>query len=163
MHALAGARQNIVGDRRLSGRGRRGFTWRLKSGLQRTNGIFECEAVRFEDFGGYASRVANDCGEHNGAINIAAAAASRGGGCRFEDAPHLRGDAEGILRHAMLLGVLQNAGDDVALDPLAADMARVEHGESVRVVTQGREQMLKRNLRRARASGEFSATSQCRR
>lgn len=159
LHALAGAGQDIVGDGRLR-LGLRWFPRRIKRGLKRANGIFKSQAVRFENFSGDASGVAHDSGEHDGAVDIAPAAAPRRGCCCFQNAPDLGRDAKRILRSCARLRALQNLGNDVAFDPFTADLARIEHRDGVRIVTKGRQQMLKRDLRRTRCAGKLGATRQ---
>lgn len=145
LHALTGAGQDIVGDGRL--RLRRGcFAGRCERRLKRANGVFEGQAVGFENFSGNASGVSHDRGEYDGAVDIAPAAASGRSGRCFQNAPNLRRNTERILRGCAGRGGFQYAGDDVALDPFTADLARVEHGDGIRVVTEGCEQMLKRDL-----------------
>lgn len=140
----------------------RGFA-RCQRSLQGTNGIFKGEAVRLEDFGGDASGVTDDGGQNDGAVDVSPAASS----CRrrrgLQNAAYLDRDAERILRRGRSLRRLQDAGDDVGLDPFTADLARVEHRSGIRIVTKGREQMLERNLGRARGAGELGAARQRRR
>ncbi|WP_290979757.1 hypothetical protein [Hyphomicrobium sp.] len=146
MDALARPRQNVVGQRRLRLLRRCSFAWRLEGLLQGADGVLECQPVGFQDLGRDASGVANDRGKHNCAVDIAPAAAPRRRCRRFKDATHLSRYAKRILWDRVLLSRLQNAMNCVAFDSLAADMARIEHGEGIGIVTQGGEQMLKRHL-----------------
>jgi hypothetical protein len=133
--------------------------WRER-GLKRTNGILESQSVRFENFSRDAAGISDDGGEHDSAVNLAPAASPGSGGGCFKDAPYFDRDAKRILRGSVLRNILQHAGNDVGLDPLTADMARIEHRHGLRIVAEGSEQMLKRNLRRASRTGELGATSQ---
>lgn len=147
LHAFAGAGQDIVGYGRLGLLRRRWcFTRRIERSLKRTNGVFEGQTVRFEDFSGNASGIADDGGEHDGAVDVTPAAATRCGRCGFENAANLGRDAERILRRCTARSAFEHAGNDVAFDPFTADMARVEHGNGIGIVTKGCEQMLKRDL-----------------
>lgn len=145
LHALTGAGQDIVGDGRLRLR-RCHFAGRCERRLKRANGVFEGQAMGFENFRGDASGISHDRGEHNGAVDIAPAAASGRSGRCFQNAPNLRRNTERVLRGCAGRGCFQYAGYDVAFDPLTADLARVEHGDGIRVITEGCEQMLKRDL-----------------
>ncbi len=156
MHALASPGQDVVGHGRLSRR----LARRRQRRLQGANGILEGEAVRLQDLGGDASRVSNDGGEYDGAVDVPPAASARSGCGGLQNAPHFDRNAKRIMRSRLRTYAFQNAGNHVSLDALAADVAGIEHGQSIGVVAEGREQMLKRDLSRAHRSGELGAASQ---
>jgi hypothetical protein len=139
------------------------FARGLKSRLESADGVFEGQAVGFEDLCRGASRVTDDGRQHDGAVDITSAAAPGGGGGSFQNAPHLDRDAERILLSGWGLGACQDAGDDVAFDAFTTDMARVEHRNGVGIVAEGGEQMLERNLWRSGRFRELGAASQRRR
>lgn len=109
----------------------------------------------FENFGGDASRIADDCGEDDGSVYVAPTASTGRRRRGFQDTLYLGRYAERLLRNRRVLHPLQDAGDHISLDSLAVQTTGVEHRHGVRVVTKGREQMLKRNLRCPRCSGKF--------
>jgi hypothetical protein len=165
LHALPRPRQHVIGNGRLrlNLRLRRCFTRRRQRRLEGAYGVLEGEAVRFQNLGGKASRVTHDGGQYDGAVDVPPAASARS--CRrgLENAPHLNRDAKRIGRRRAGLRAFENTRDDVALDPFSADVAGIEHGHGIRIVAESREQMLKRDLSRARCAGEFGAASQRRR
>jgi hypothetical protein len=156
LNALTGPSEHVVGDRRLN----RGFAHGRQRRLQRPDGVIECQSVRLEDFRGIASCIADDGGEHDGAVDIAPAASACRGCGRLQDAPHVLRDAERVLRVRRWLGTLQDTRDDIGFEALAVDMARIEHGDGVGVVAESREQMLKRHFSGARRPGEVGAPCQ---
>jgi hypothetical protein len=161
LNALARAGENVIGDRRVH---RWSFLWRRQCRLQCPDRVVERQPVRFEDFRGIASGISDDGGEHDGSVDIASAASACCGCGRFEDTPNVLRDAERVLRvRGLVRRALQDAGDDVGLETLAVDLARVEHGLGVWIIAESREQMLKRDIGRACCSGKVGAARQRRR
>ena len=82
LNALSGAGENVVSNGDL----RRNVSHRRKGRLQGPDGIVEVQSVRLQYLGRHAARIADDGCEHDCSIDIAPAAASCGGGGRFENA-----------------------------------------------------------------------------
>lgn len=143
MNAFAGAGEHIVGDggRRLRG-GCGRFTRGGQCRLQSTDGVVKGQAMGFENFGGHASRVADDGGEHDCAVDVPPAASARGRCSGFQYAADVFRYAKRILRVRRRLRACQHARDDIGFQPGAVDLARVEHGAGIGIVTKGGKQML---------------------
>ena len=157
LHALAGAGENVVSNGDL----RRNVSHRRKGRLQGPDGIVEVQSVRLQYLGRHAARIADDGCEHDCSIDIAPAAASCGGGGRFENASDVvryGKSAAGwrLTLHAALIGSRSHIG----AKPLDVDLTRIENSNRVGVVAQRMKQMLQRHLTRPRRLGELGATRQ---
>jgi hypothetical protein len=113
-----------------------------------------------ENLCGHASGIADDGGEHDGAIDIASTASPRRRcGC-LQDAPDVLRHAERVLRVRRLLRALQDTRDDVGPKTLGVDLTRIEHGDGVGIVAESREQVIERHVGRACRAGEVGAARQ---
>ena len=117
--------------------------------------------MRLQNLSRRAARVADDGGEHDGAVDLAPAAAPCGGGGCFEntsDVLRYGQTAAGwsLTLHAALIGSRCHIG----AKPFDVDMARIENCDRVGIVAQRPEQMLKRHLARPRRLGELGAARQ---
>jgi hypothetical protein len=110
--------------------------------------------MRLQNAGGCAASVADDRGEHNGAVDVAPAAASRGGGGGFENALD-------ILRYTKLARwsplawarPLHRPRCNARAKPLHIDVARIENGNRIGVGTKRLEQMLQSHFSRSHRFG----------
>jgi hypothetical protein len=158
LHAFPGARQNIVGDRRLSGGspGRR----RSKRGLQSANRAVERQPVCLQNVGGQTAPVAHNRGKNDSAIDVPASAAPRRRSGRFEDAPHVRRDAEAGRRLVRIDARLRELPHHIRLERRDINVAGVQHRDGVRIVAERRQQMLERDIGRTGASRELGPARQ---
>lgn len=159
LDAFACPGEYVIGD----GRGRpcRYVARRRQCGLQGPDGVIECQPVGFENLCGRASRVADNCGQHDRAVDIAPAASARGRSRSLEDAPNVLRYAEGIMTFRRRFSALQDARDDISLQAFSVDLASIQHRGRIGIVAEGREQMLKRNLCRAARPGKVGPPCQC--
>lgn len=90
LHAFPRPRQNIIGDRRLSGGGALWRRCRRQRLLERANRAVERQSMRLQNIRGETAPIADDRSENDGPVDVAPSTATRSRGSRFKDAPHVR-------------------------------------------------------------------------
>lgn len=90
LHAFSRPRQNIIGDRRLSGGSALWRRCRRQRLLERANRAVECQAMRLQNIRCETAPIADDRSENDGPVDIAPSAATRRRGSGFENTPHVR-------------------------------------------------------------------------
>ena len=116
--------------------------------------------MRLQDVRGQTAPIADDRGKHDGAVNVPASAAPRRRSGRFEDAPHVRRDAEAGRRLVRIDARLRELPHHVRLECRNINVARVEHRNGVRIVAERRQQVLERDIGRASASRKLGPARQ---
>lgn len=90
LHAFPRPRQNVIGDRRLSGGRALWRRCRRQRLLERANRAVERQSMRLQNIRGETAPIADDRSENDGPVDIAPATATRSRGSRLKDAPHVR-------------------------------------------------------------------------
>ncbi len=90
LHAFPRPRQNIIGDRRLSGGRTLWRRCRRQRLLERANRAVERQSMRLQNIRGETAPIADDRSENDGAVDIAPSTATRRRSSRFKDTPHVR-------------------------------------------------------------------------
>lgn len=116
--------------------------------------------MRLQDVRGQTAPIADDRGKHDGAVNVPASAAPRRRSGRFEDAPHVRRDAEAGRRLVRIDARLRELPHYIRLERRDINVAGVEHRDGVRIVAERRQQVLERDIGRASASRKLGPARQ---
>ena len=141
MHPLPCARQYIISSGARIARG-------LAQGrLQGPDGFVKRQPLSLQHLSSRAFAVANNSGQNNRAIDVAALTATRGCGRSFKNAPQ-------GLRHAQVLALGGRAWphrahqkiDGLGFQPENINMAGIENTSSVGIVTKCDQEMFKRDL-----------------
>ncbi len=90
LHAFPRPRQNIIGDRRLSGGRALWRRCRRQRLLERANRAVERQSMRLQNIRGETAPIADDRSENDGPVDIAPSTATRRRGSSFKDTPHVR-------------------------------------------------------------------------
>jgi len=115
--------------------------------------------MRLQRLRRHATPVANDRGKDNSAVDIAPAASPRRRSGSFQNAPHVRRNAETDWRIRRRL-ILRKLPGDIRLQGGDIDVARVEHRNGVTIVTERRKKMFQRHVGRTGTGREFRAARQ---
>jgi hypothetical protein len=115
--------------------------------LERADRAFEGQALGLKHLCRGTAAIADDGGEHDGAIDLPPASTAGGSGGGFENAPQ-------VERHAGLAALagtapLRQRGEksrDFRLEPDPVDVARGEDEARVGVLAQGQQHVLEHNL-----------------
>jgi len=127
--------------------------------LQRPNRTIERQAMRLQRLRRHAPPVPDDRGKDNRPVDVAATASPRRCGGSFQNAPHVRRNAETDGRIGRRFALRKLPGD-IRFQGGDIDVARVEHCNGVTIVAKRRKQMLQRHVRRTGTGSEFRAARQ---
>lgn len=116
--------------------------------------------MRLQYVRGSAAPIPDNRREDDGAVDIPPSAAARRGGGGFEDTSHVRGNAKTRRRLRRIDGRLGEPTDNVSFERRDVNVARVEHCDGVRIVTERRQQVLKGYVGSTAGSRKFGAARQ---
>jgi hypothetical protein len=103
--------------------------------------------LRAQQMRGGALPVADDCGQNDRSVDLAAPPLSRGRSCRLQNALQIVGDENlvGAARRPPILD-LTDMARDLGGQPREIDVARTQNSGGVGIFRQGKEQVLQRDF-----------------